>query len=242
MRNIRAVALRTVKYNDSSSILSAWSAELGRISILMPAATSRESRRRRALTMPLSLFEGEADLRPGREIINMRDMRASVIAPTLTSNPVKVTLAMFLADVLESLLRTDAMGDETLYAVIADSVRALDSLRNPRALANFHLWFLYRLTVAMGIEPDVGDYAPHRVFDMRAACYRPSAPAHTDWLTGAESAYPRTVSRMTARTLARWSLTAAQRSQALDLTIKYFALHNLPLTPLRTLPVLRTIL
>ena len=36
-KHIRAVALRTVRYNDTKAILTAWSAELGRISLLMPA-------------------------------------------------------------------------------------------------------------------------------------------------------------------------------------------------------------
>ena len=60
-QQLRCVALRTIKYDDRRSIVSAWSEQLGRVSFIVPDGASREARRRRALLMPLSLFEGVSE-------------------------------------------------------------------------------------------------------------------------------------------------------------------------------------
>lgn len=240
---ISGVALRTVKYSDTSAILSAWTAQLGHVSLLMPAAASRESRRRRALTMPMSLFQGVVDVRPGHPIMAVRDMRAAVVTPDITANPVKATVAIFLADLLDSLLRDDSMGDAVLWQLIEDGVRTLDSLRNATAVANFHLWFMYRLGTVLGIEPDVSTYGPRRIFDLRGAVYRTSAPGHSDYLeyqpTHSPAAMPWLLSRLTPRTLHLLRLTADQRNTALDTILRYYTLHSLTPGALRSLDVLR---
>lgn len=237
---VHGIALRTVRYNDTSSILTAWTAEHGRLSLLMPAAGSRESRRRRALTMPFSLFCCQVDLRPDRHIFSVRDMRPEVVAADITANPVKATVAIFLADALDSLLRMDALGDPALWALLRNAVTALDRVRRPAAIANFHLWFLYRLGAVMGIEPDVTDYRPGYIFDLVGASYRPSAPGHSHYVEAAEAAMPYVLSRLQPRTLHRLRLTAAQRNRALDTIIQYYTLHNMPLGNLQSLAVLRS--
>ena len=62
--SLHCLALRTVRHDDRTSILSAWTAECGRVGISMPAGTGREAQRRRALTMPLAIFEGVVVSRP----------------------------------------------------------------------------------------------------------------------------------------------------------------------------------
>ena len=70
LRSLHCVALRTIKYNEKHSILSAYSLELGRVSFLLPAGSGREAARRRALMMPLGTFECVADIRHGQDIYN----------------------------------------------------------------------------------------------------------------------------------------------------------------------------
>ncbi len=42
--SIRGLALRTIRHDDRTSILSAWTAERGRVAISMPAGNGREAR------------------------------------------------------------------------------------------------------------------------------------------------------------------------------------------------------
>ena len=240
-KHIRAVALRTVRYNDTKAILTAWSAELGRISLLMPATDSRESRRRRALTMPMSLFEGEVDVRPGRDILSVRDMRAAAVTPSLSADFGKATVAMFMAECLDSMLREAAVGDEALWELIRETVTGLDLSTDPAAIANTHLWFLYRLCALTGVEPDSATYRPGRLFDLRSGTFRDSAPGHTDYVEAAQAPFLVALARLTPRTLHLMHLTADARNAALDLILRYCSLHALTPGPLNTLSVLRSL-
>lgn len=130
-QTIHAIALRTVRHSDSTSILTAWSAEAGRIAILMGTGASAAARQRRAATMPLSLFTGSV-----RRQQTMSDMpvRMRDIAPTgrqmiaVATNPVKAAVAMFLAEVLYIALR-EAGPDKVLWHLFerALPVREFDS-------------------------------------------------------------------------------------------------------------------
>ena len=164
---LHCIALRTIKYNDSRSILSAWSAERGYVSFAMPAGKGREAGRRRALTMPLAAFEGVCDVRPDREVMFIRDMKPMSVGMAMISDPAKLAMALFLAEVFEKILR-NTQHDEIISLTVFDTVSALNAA-GPRGVANFALWTLYRLTVPLGIEPDMSDWSPRALFDIEGS-------------------------------------------------------------------------
>ena len=141
--SVTAIALRTIKHSDRSSILSLWTAELGRISVTVPADKGRRAARTRALTMPLSPLCLEVDVRPDRSIYNFRELRPALLIPGISTEPSKAITAMFLADFLEVCLR-DHQPDPLMTAFLVDSIQLLDSLPREAAL-NFHIYFLLRL-------------------------------------------------------------------------------------------------
>jgi DNA repair protein RecO (recombination protein O) len=239
-QKISGVALRTIKYNERNSILTAWTAELGRVALLMPAGAGAESRRRRALTMPLSLFEGQVDVRPGREIMPVRDMRPAAVTPSLSSHPIKITLAMFLAEVLNAVLNENGQADMALWQFISESVVALD-LADDDQLANFHLLFLYRLGVLLGIEPDISTWQPGRTFDLVDGIFRAGAPTHGKYIESAEAQAIIALSRLTFRTLNLLRLTHDQRTRLLDGILQYYTIHYAALANLRSLDIVRTL-
>jgi DNA repair protein RecO (recombination protein O) len=239
-QKVSGVALRTIKYSDKNSILLAWTAELGRVSLLMPAGAGAESRRRRALSMPLSLFEAQVDVRPGRDIMTMRDMRAAAVTPSLSAHPVKITLAMFLAEVLSAVLNENGQADPVMWQFISESVIDLD-VADDEHLANFHLLFLYRLGVLLGIEPDVSTWQPGRVFDLVDGIFRVGAPLHGKYIESTEAQAIIALSRLTPRTASLLKLTHSQRTRLLDGILQYYSLHHAQLGNLRSLDIVRTL-
>ena len=100
------VCLRTVPYSDSSAILWGYSRQMGRASFQVPAGHGREARRRRALTMPMSMVECMVNVVPGRSIYTMRDvMPWGAPSPAVEGDPVKIAIGVFLADLSGSRLR-----------------------------------------------------------------------------------------------------------------------------------------
>lgn len=232
---LHCIALRTIKYSDSRSILSAWSAERGYVSFAIPSGKGREAARRRALTMPLGAFEGICDVRPDRDVLFIRDIKPMSVGMSMISDPAKMAMALFLSEVLEKLLR-NAGHDERLSLTVFDTVDALNSA-GPRGVANFALWTLYRLTIPLGIEPDMSDWKRGALFDIEAARWRMSMPLSGDAFSGDEAKAVKMLSRLTRANIERVRLTRAARRALLDGFLRYYDLHYCRLSPLHSLDV-----
>ena len=237
-QQLHCIALRRVRYADGRSILSAWSAEGGRVSFAIADGAGREAARRRALLMPLSLFECVADVRPGRDVSVMLDLRPMTVTAGIAADPAKGLVAMFVAEALDRVLRESAP-DTALSEFIFGSVRALDASAHRYTAANFPLVFLYHLGRYLGIAPDAGAWRPGRWFDMAAARFTDSAPAGA-----AEHALPSDAAqfialldRLTVATAARLPLPRTARRRALDEILRYYSLHHTPMESLRSLSV-----
>ena len=167
---ISLIALKTTRYSDTQNILTAYSRELGRVSMSVPAGKGKEASRIRALTMPLGLLECETDVKPGKEVLPMRQVRPLAALAAMRSDPLRQMVAMFIAEVLSVVLR-ESVPDESVFRYIESSVRCLDSAFG-RMAANFHICFLINLGRLLGIEPDVTTYAPGMVMDRVASSGR----------------------------------------------------------------------
>ncbi len=238
--NLHCIALRTIKYDDRKSIVTAWSAERGRVSLTVPDGGSREARRRRALMMPMSLFEGSVDIKPGREMHSIRDLRPTRVLADMVSNPAKGLVAMFMAEVLEKLLRT-APPDDALTAYIFESVIRLDAMATGRGVANFPILFMYKLGHYLGIEPDGGTMGRGRVFDMQGGRWRATAPTDGRWLDVEQASGASLLHRLSFETSERLGLPRQWRREALDRILEYYTMHYVSLVDLKTVEVAKSL-
>lgn len=234
--NLNCIALRTVRYSDRNSILSVYTRQHGRLALFVPAGASKGAARIRALSMPLSVFDCVADLRAGRDIFPVRDMRPT--GPPPSPSPLKATLNLFTADILASLLR-EPQQDSLLYDFIIHASTHLASA-SPQACSNFHLCFLFRLQRFLGIEPDWATFSKGAVFDMVDGIFRPIAPLHNRILPSdqAEAAY--TLRRMNFRNAHLFAMSRFERNRILDRLLEYYRLHFPGLGTVSSLEVLRT--
>ncbi len=236
LRHLHCIALRTVRYSDSNNILTAYSLEEGRVSLLVSATASREARRRRAMTMPMSFFECVADMRPGRDISTMNDVRPSMTFVSLMSHPVKVSVALFVAELLGVVLR-ESQEDVPLFSYLSHAAAELDAA-DSRRTANFPIHFLYRLGRFIGIEPDTSTYRRGRVFDMLDGTFRDSAPLHRRYIDGNDAGAVYMLSRMTWENYGHFRFSREQRRRILSQIIDYYSVHYTSLGSLRSLDVM----
>lgn len=236
LKTLHCIALRTIKYNDRNNILTVYSLESGRVSLLTPAGSGREASRRRAITMPLSVFQCQVDMRPGRDIYHLREPQSYIALHAVHAHPAKGAIAMFLAELLSVILK-ESLEDRALFAFLTDAISRLESSRH--GVANFHIAFLYRLGRFVGIEPDVSTYMPGRVFDMREGIFRVSPPLHTHYLNSDEASIVAKLSRINLQNAHVYSFSREQRRQVLQLILDYYTLHYESLASLRSIDVLR---
>ncbi len=236
-QDIEAIALRMVRYNDRNSILSAYSRQAGRLALLVPAGNTPSARRVRALLMPMAHFECVASISPGREISKFRDLRPVALPPE--GNAVRASLALFAADLLNTLLR-EPMPDEVMFHYLAAAARRIASPGlSARGAANLPLALLVGLSRHLGIEPDWSTYTPGRVFDLVDGIFRQSPPSHGRFISSAEAKGAFALRRMTLRTAFRFALSRQERNRALDAAMSYYTLHLPGFSNPQSLDILR---
>lgn len=233
---VRCMILRTVRHDDRNNIVTAWSGTRGRVALTVASGGGAEARRRRAITMPLAIVEGEVDFRPGREIVSMRDMRPSPLLPRLASEPAKALTAMFLAEVLERLLQQTGP-DAALFSFLAEAVATLDAFDSDAAVANFPVVFLARLSRYMGIRPDPSGWRRGRILDLVEGVYRTTAPVAGRWADADAARLARALSVCPLGRAGRLPLRRSLRREVLEAILEYYTMHHTPLSALKSLDV-----
>lgn len=223
--SLRCIVLRTVRYDDRRSIVTVWSDRRGRLSLWSPEGSGREARRRRALTHPLGTMECEVDFKSGRSILTARDVRPIVVASSTATDPAKSIVAMFLAELLEHVLR-DGAPDEALTAFLIESAATLDSLGNRVATANFPVIFMWQLSRFLGIRPDITTWRPGRILDLRDGIFRDSAADHGRCLDPECSRIAAMTGRAGFAAGSRLRMPRGLRRTILDTILSYYAMHH----------------
>ncbi len=232
---LHCIALRTVHHTDRMDILTAWSREQGRVTLSMPVGKSRECRRRQALTGPMATFEGVCDVRPGRELMSMRDFMPMSGSPAFVPGAERKIVAAFVAEVADAVLRrTEVDNPMTDFLFSTSAVLAGSERLNlvPQV-------FIYGLMRLCGVAPDLSGGESDRVFDMREGILRTTPPLHPQFIQGECVRILHTLDRLDYTNMHHLRLPAAARREMLDLLLEYSSIHLTPLTHLHSLIILR---
>jgi len=235
----RCIALRTISHSDTTSIVVLLTRENGIISALTPAGHSREANRRRALLLPLSILDCTLSGKDITELPRLKNVCRTDL-PEFRDNHIKNISALFLADIIHTLLPKTAP-DAQLFDYIIDSIRYFAQVKKSAAIANFHIAFLIGLQHKLGIAPDLSTYKRGSLFDLRAGIFRSTAPLNGIYLNKDESATAFTIGRMTYRNSSLFNLTRAQRNRVLDIILSYYSIHLKDITNLQSLEVVRAL-
>lgn len=235
----RCIVLRTISYSDSSSIAVLLTRDNGIVSALTPAGQGREAMRRRALLLPLSVVDCTL---AGKDIANLPRLRNVMRSdlPEFRGNHLKNISALFLADIIYSLLPQTAP-DPELFDYIVMSIRHFAQTRVSAEIANFHIAFLVGLQQKLGIAPDLTTYRRGCLFDLTSGIFRSSAPSSGEYLDRAESDTAFIIGRMTYRNSGYFRLNRAERNRVLDIILRYYAIHLRDVTHIPSLEVVRSL-
>lgn len=210
--------------------------ECGRLSFAVAPSRSPRAAMSRQMAQPLSLLAIEAEVRQGRAVASLKSAQVAHVWRTLAADPVKLSIALFLAEFLAAATRGEREQCRPLVAYVADSLMWLDECRE--SVANFHLMFAMRLTRFLGFFPNTEGYAPGDVFDLRAAAFARRPPLHSDYLPPMDAARVATLLRMTAANQHLFLMKRTERRQLLQVILRYYRLHVADFGELRSVPVL----
>lgn len=241
------IVLNTLKYAEDKLIVNALSRSAGRVSLLV--RVSHGGRRggdvRHTLFQPMSMLEVQWEATPRTTLFKPKAARASVPLLSLQCDPLKATIAMFLAEFLGYVTRSNFDGG-LLFDYIAYALRWLDTA--DRDYANFHIVFLLRLARFFGIAPDSqpsrhgnGNTAALPYFDLQEGEYRSTQPSHSYYIYAREAAIIPTLMRLNFATMHRFKASGAERSRILALIVTFYRLQLPDIPEPKSLEVLQTV-
>jgi DNA repair protein RecO (recombination protein O) len=150
--SLEAFVLRRIRYGESSLIVSLFSDERGKLSVIAKGARSNKSKSGMASVLePLNMIEAEVYIKPSREvqIIGKADIIADFSG--IKSNLDRMETAAKILRTLDSLTHTDEP-NYALWKAFENTLRQLDSSPSEN-LPSISLAFKARILSALGYEP-----------------------------------------------------------------------------------------
>jgi DNA repair protein RecO (recombination protein O) len=231
----KAIVLHQVKYAETSLIVTLYTESSGRQAYIINGIRSSKSKPKMALFQPLSLLEIDAYVHPGREINRLKEFRLLESYQTIPLNVVKSSIALFLAEMLNKVLRSEE-SDVHLFEFLTSSLLYFDSL--PEGYSNFHLWFLLQLSAYLGFKPSNNYDVSTPWFSLkqgRFASLRPFEPVSPDKEQSQSIARLMSISPDQLNNL---KLDGASRSALLSMLVEYYAIHFEGIGKINSLDVL----
>jgi len=148
----KAIVLSALKYKDSSLIVTCYTKELGVQSyILHHIFKSKKGKINPAYFQILTQLEIQTSNKPNQSLHKINDVKLQHNYQTLHTNIYKSTVSMFLAEVLQNVLKEEEKNTE-LYHFLEATFLWYD-LHDFNA--NFHVLFLLKLSQHLGVYPDI---------------------------------------------------------------------------------------
>lgn len=216
------VVLRTIKYSDNLIIADMFTQSHGRMSFLVPVSRSKHSKVRSVLFQPLSLLSFNAPFRQGKALARLKDVQPYVMYSSILYDPVKASIAMYIAEFLSYVLREEGE-NESLFAFLDYAFNLFDAAQH--GYADFHIIFLVQLTRFLGIYPNVENPVDICYFDMAAGSLVNEHPMHSQFLSPQDTKNFIELLNLDLTSLGTFSLNRKARGEYLTLIQNYYRLH-----------------
>lgn len=151
----KAIVLSKIKYKDNDLIVKCYTEYFGVQSYLIRGVLkSKRGKLKIAYFQELSQLQLVVKHKENRSLHTLNDVSTSVYYQTLHSNIHKSAIAMFLAEVLSTILKEEEE-NQTLFSFLETAFQWLDQNHN---FSNFHLLFLLKLTRLLGFYPETNNF------------------------------------------------------------------------------------
>ncbi len=233
----QAFVLRQIKYNDRYNILDLYTKDLGKCTALVSIPKGKRSNSKMNFYQPLFLLDINLYRKSNKGFFKIKDVRFSRPYTSIPYDPYKMSLVFFLSEIIFNVVKED-VSNEYLFLYIHNSLIWLDECRV--GYANFHIVFLIKLLLFLGLYPNVEEYTEGDYFDMRNAVFCRSKPnEHNQYIIPQEAKNILYLSRMSYKTMHLFKMSRLERGQILDYIISYYKIHIPGVSDLKSLDVLK---
>jgi len=152
LASTKAIVLSKLKFKDSDVIVKCYTKEFGVKSYLLRnILKSKKGKLKIAYFQELTILDLETDQRDGRSLQYIKELKLAYHYHSVHTNVVKSTIAMFLSEILSTILKEEE-GNTELFQFLETSFVWFDQSDTD---ASFHLMFLIELTKYLGFYPNL---------------------------------------------------------------------------------------
>jgi DNA repair protein RecO (recombination protein O) len=164
LEKTRGIILNQIKYTDSGIVARVYTRKFGRQSFLIKGMRNRKAGKHNILFQPMFILDLEMHFKASREMQVLKEFSVFFTPYNIHSNIKKSCVAIFLSEVLISVLKEESPYPE-MFDYIEESIIYFD--RCIEGYANFHISFLAGLSSYLGFEPGQRTNKSDIFFDMK---------------------------------------------------------------------------
>jgi len=234
----RGIVLHHLKYTDSGIIAWLYTMKFGRQSFVIKGMRNKKAGKHNALFQPMTILDLEFYYKESRDMQILKEFSVSYSPADIFSNIRKTSVAIFLGEVLTSVLREETPNKD-LFNFLEDSIIYFDTCREN--FANFHIAFLAGLGSYLGFEPGPRSVSNDVYFDMINGTFVPAPPLHGNYASREISDILADFFSSSYDNCRNIILSGNLRNEVLEVLVKYYSIHLPGLKKIRSLEVLKDV-
>jgi len=238
LEKTRGIVLNQIKYTDSGIVARIYTRKFGRLSLMIKGMRNRKTGKHNILFQPLFILDLEVYYKTSREMQTIKELSVAYSPYDIYSDIRKSCVAIFLGEVLTSVLKEESPNEE-LYEYVEESIRYFDNCK--KGYVNFHLAFLAGLSSYLGFEPGQRNNSGETFFDMKNGSFVHLPPVHGHYSNPEISAIMAELFAVSYDAVNNIPLTGARRNEVLEDLIRYYHIHLPGLNRIKSLEVLKEV-
>ncbi|HEX3767584.1 MAG TPA: DNA repair protein RecO [Puia sp.] len=239
----KGIVLRTVKYGETSVIVTILTELFGLQSYLVNSVRTSKGRggSKAGMFQPAAILDLVIYHQESKNLNRLKEYSWSFLYKNILTDVISNSIALFMIELLQKCLKQPESNTELFY-FMEDTLTGLDQAER-NVQANFPLFFALHLAGFFGLRIDDNYSGTRNYLDLKEGYFtgeRPLHPHYLDHSLSEATAYLLRVKQPAE--LADLPLNKDKRRFLMDAYEDFYSMHIQGFTPLKTLPVLRTLL
>ncbi len=222
LHKTRGIVFKTTNYSESSVVVQVFTEKFGLQSYLINGVKKPKSKIKQNILQSLHLLDMVVYHKAAGNLQRIAEVRQQPVFLSIPYDIVKSSIALFLNEVLYKAIRQQT-ADDVLFEFLFHAIEILD--RTEAGLANFHLYFLLRLTRFLGFYPDTTLTDSANYFDIRNGYYSKNQPLHSSVIQDPQIKFFTDLLNSNFDNLHLLTIPAADRRILLGKILDYYQLH-----------------
>jgi DNA repair protein RecO (recombination protein O) len=239
LEKTRGIFLHAIKYSETSLIATIYTETYGRQSFIISGMHSKNSSVKASVFQPLYLLDLEMYYKSGRDIQRLKNARIANPYSSIQFDIRKSSQVFFLAEILYKCLREEEPNPD-LFSFIAHSFSFFDLTE--KGVSDFHIWFLFKLTRFLGINPSNENSEISNFFDMQNAAFVSHEPLHSQFTDKHSTVLFSRLFDVGFSSLEALNYTQNERKIVLEKLLEFYKIHFDNLGEIKSLGVLKEVL